>query len=73
MVIACDQRGGMRTILAKTPEEQAKIGNDALGLVKMDITAYLARHAGCVLGTRNASFRYGLSGTTRSFVLNQRA
>lgn len=49
MVIACDQRGGMRTILAKTPEEQAKIGNDALGLVKMDITAYLARHAGCVL------------------------
>ena len=49
MVIACDQRGGMRTILAKTPEEQAKIGNEALGLVKMDITAYLARHAGCVL------------------------
>ncbi len=49
MVIACDQRGGMRTILAKTPEEQAKIGNDVLGLTKMDITAYLARHAGCVL------------------------
>ena len=49
MVIACDQRGGMRAILAKTPEEQAKIGNEALGLVKMDITAYLARHAGCVL------------------------
>ena len=49
MVIACDQRGGMRTILAKTPEEQAKIGNETLGLVKMDITAYLARHAGCVL------------------------
>jgi tagatose-1,6-bisphosphate aldolase len=49
MVIACDQRGGMRTLLAKTPEEQAKIGNDVLGLTKMDITAYLARHAGCVL------------------------
>jgi tagatose-1,6-bisphosphate aldolase len=49
MVIACDQRGGMRTLLAKTPEEQAKIGNDSLGLTKMDITAYLARHAGCVL------------------------
>jgi tagatose 1,6-diphosphate aldolase len=49
MVIACDQRGGMRTLLAKTPEEQAKIGNDILGLTKMDITAYLARHAGCVL------------------------
>jgi tagatose-1,6-bisphosphate aldolase len=49
MVIACDQRGGMRTILAQTPEDQAKIGNDVLGLTKMDITAYLARHAGCVL------------------------
>ena len=49
MVIACDQRGGMRTLLAKTPEEQAAIGNDVLGLTKMDITAHLARHAGCVL------------------------
>lgn len=49
MVIACDQRGGMRTLLAKTPEEQAQIGNDILGLTKMDITAHLARHAGCVL------------------------
>jgi tagatose-1,6-bisphosphate aldolase len=49
MVIACDQRGGMRTLLAKTPEEQARIGNDVLGLTKMDITSHLARHAGCVL------------------------
>lgn len=49
MVIACDQRGGMRTLLANTPDEQAKIGNDVLGLTKMDITAHLARHAGCVL------------------------
>jgi tagatose-1,6-bisphosphate aldolase len=49
MVIACDQRGGMRTLLAETPEEQAKIGNDILGLTKMDITLHLARHAGCVL------------------------
>jgi len=49
MVIACDQRGGMRTVLAKTPEEQAKISNEVLGLTKMDITAHLARHAGCVL------------------------
>ncbi len=49
MVIACDQRGGMRTLLAKTPEEQAAIGNDVLGLTKADITAHLARHAGCVL------------------------
>ncbi len=49
MVIACDQRGGMRTLLASTPEAQAAIGNDILGLTKMDITAHLARHAGCVL------------------------
>jgi tagatose-1,6-bisphosphate aldolase len=49
MVIACDQRGGMRTLLAKTPEDQARISNAVLGLTKMDITAHLARHAGCVL------------------------
>ncbi len=49
MVIACDQRGGMRTLLAKTPEDQAAISNATLGLTKMDITAHLARHAGCVL------------------------
>ena len=49
MVIACDQRGGMRTLLAATPEEQARIGNDVLGLTKMDIAQYLARHATAVL------------------------
>jgi tagatose-1,6-bisphosphate aldolase len=49
MVIACDQRGGMRTLLAATPEEQAKIGNDVLGLTKMDIASHLARHATAVL------------------------
>jgi tagatose-1,6-bisphosphate aldolase len=49
MVIACDQRGGMRTLLANTPDEQAAISNAVLGLTKMDITAHLARHAGCVL------------------------
>ncbi len=49
MVIACDQRGGMRTLLAITPEEQAKISNATLGETKMDITAHLARAAGCVL------------------------
>jgi len=49
MVIACDQRGGMRTLLASTPEEQAKIGNEVLGLTKADITRHLAAHAGCVL------------------------
>jgi tagatose 1,6-diphosphate aldolase len=49
MVIACDQRGGMRSLLAATPEEQAKIGNDVLGVTKMDIARYLARHATAVL------------------------
>ena len=49
MVIACDQRGGMRQVLAKSPQEQAAISDATLGLTKMDITSYLARHAGCVL------------------------
>lgn len=49
MVIACDQRGGMRSVLAATPEEQAKISNDVLGDTKADITRYLASKAGCVL------------------------
>lgn len=49
MVIACDQRGGMRTLLAADPAEQAKIGNDVLGLTKADITKYLASKASCVL------------------------
>lgn len=49
MVIACDQRGGMRQVLADTAEAQARISNHVLGLTKMDITSYLARHAGCVL------------------------
>jgi tagatose-1,6-bisphosphate aldolase len=49
MVIACDQRGGMRSLLADTPDAQAKITNDMLGLTKMDIASYLARHATAVL------------------------
>lgn len=49
MVIACDQRGGMRTLLAPTPEEQAKISNATLGETKADIAVYLASKAGCVL------------------------
>ena len=49
MVIACDQRGGMRSILAATPEEQAKIDNKILGNTKADITRYLASGAACVL------------------------
>ena len=49
MVIACDQRGGMRTILAASPEDQAKIGTDILGDTKIDIGTHLARHATAVL------------------------
>jgi len=49
MVIACDQRGGMRQLRAPTPEAQAKIGDDVLGETKIDIAQYLARHASCVL------------------------
>ncbi|MDI6025189.1 tagatose-bisphosphate aldolase [Corticibacterium sp. UT-5YL-CI-8] len=49
MVIACDQRGGMRTLLASDPAEQARIGNDVLGLTKADIAKYLASKATCVL------------------------
>ncbi|MBL0371472.1 tagatose-bisphosphate aldolase [Rhizobium sp. KVB221] len=49
MVIACDQRGGMRSLLAASPEDQAKISNDTLGDTKADITLHLASHAGCVL------------------------
>ena len=49
MVIACDQRGGMRQLLAVAPDAQAAISNHVLGQTKMDITVHLARHAGCVL------------------------
>src|SRR5882762_4701900 len=49
MVIACDQRGGMRSLLASEPDEQARIGNDVLGNTKADITRYLASKASCVL------------------------
>lgn len=49
MVVACDQRGGMRTLLASTPEEQALITNETLGKTKYDITRFLASQAGCVL------------------------
>ena len=49
LVVAADQRGGMRKAMASTPEAQAQIGNDLLGLTKMDIATHLARHAGCIL------------------------
>jgi tagatose 1,6-diphosphate aldolase len=49
MVIACDQRGGIRQILAKTPEEQAKISDATLGITKADVVRYLACEAPCIL------------------------
>ncbi|PRH88664.1 tagatose-bisphosphate aldolase [Labrys okinawensis] len=49
MVIACDQRGGMRTILASDPAEQAAISDAMLGETKADIVRHLANEASCVL------------------------
>lgn len=49
MVVACDQRGGMRKVLADTPAAQKAIGIDILGQTKYDITSYLANKATCVL------------------------
>ena len=49
MVVAADQRGAMRKILAATPEERARIDEHKLGDVKSDIVAYLANAASCVL------------------------
>ena len=49
MVVACDQRGGMRKVLADTPEAQAAIDEAALGVVKAGIVQHLANKASCVL------------------------
>lgn len=49
MVIAADQRGGMRKVLADAPEAQARIDEAQLGAVKADIVRYLANKASCVL------------------------
>jgi sulfofructosephosphate aldolase len=49
MVIACDQRGGMRSLLAKDPQEQAAISDKTLGDTKADIAKFLASKASCVL------------------------
>ncbi len=49
LVVAADQRGGMREVLGATPEARAAIDEAALGRVKMDIAAYLAVHAGAIL------------------------
>ena len=49
MVIACDQRGGIRKLLASDAEGQAKISDTILGDTKSDVVRYLAAHAPCVL------------------------
>lgn len=49
MVIAADQRGGMRQIMAATPAAQAAITEAMLGETKADITRYLASQASCIL------------------------
>lgn len=49
MVVAADQRGGMRKVLADTPDAQAAIDEAALGVVKAGIVRHLANKASCVL------------------------
>lgn len=49
MVIAADQRGGMRQIMAATPEGEAAISEATLGETKADLTRYLASQASCIL------------------------
>lgn len=49
MVVAADQRGGMRKVLAKTEDAQKAIGTQALGIVKAGIVRNLANKASCIL------------------------
>jgi len=49
MTIACDQRGGIRTLLSPDKAEQAKITDAMLGDVKIDVVRHLASHAPSVL------------------------
>ena len=49
MVVAADQRGGMREVLADTPEARKAISDRRLGGVKVAIAQNLAVHAGCIL------------------------
>lgn len=49
VAIACDQRGGMRSLLAGDPAAQAAISDADLGVVKSDIVRYLGAAASCVL------------------------
>ncbi|MEM8663012.1 MAG: tagatose-bisphosphate aldolase [Pseudomonadota bacterium] len=49
MVVAADQRGGMRKVLADTPEAQKAIDEATLGIVKAGIVRHLANKTACVL------------------------
>lgn len=49
LVIACDQRGAMRSLLSSDPDQQKAISEQQLGRIKADITQYLASQASCVL------------------------
>ena len=49
MVIACDQRGGIRKLLADDPEAQKKITDQMLGDTKSDVLRYLAAEAPSIL------------------------
>ena len=49
MVVAADQRGGMRKIMAASPSEEAAITEAMLGETKADLTTHLASQASCIL------------------------
>lgn len=49
LVVACDQRSGMRKLLADTADAQAAIDDSTLGTVKAGIVRHLANHASSVL------------------------
>lgn len=49
MVVAADQRGGMRKVLAETEAEREAISNAELGVVKAAIVRHLANKASSVL------------------------
>ncbi|MEQ5872239.1 tagatose-bisphosphate aldolase [Sagittula sp. NFXS13] len=49
MVVAADQRGGMRKVLAATEAEQKAIDTKTLGVVKAGIVTHLANKASCIL------------------------
>ena len=49
LVIACDQRGSMRTLMSSDPAVQATISMERLGETKADVTTHLASSATAIL------------------------